>query len=151
MVHAEAYAQYHGKLTDFEISRSIDPNLPEYVWLDAGKIKQGLLNLLTNAVKYTDRGQVQLSLDMQVEDSRTILHCAVRDSGRGISDKDRAVMFMEFGRAFEVREIEGTGLGLALSKKLIERHGGAMGFISELGRGSTFWFTVPLVVDSLQA
>jgi signal transduction histidine kinase len=146
MVHAEAYAQYHGKLNAFDITRTIAPEVPEWVCLDSQKVKQVLLNLLTNAVKYTDRGQVHLHLSLQVEGSDTMLLCSVQDTGRGISDKDRPVMFMEFGRSFEVREIEGTGLGLALSKKLIERHGGAMGYTSELGRGSTFWFTVPLVV-----
>ena len=146
MAHAEAYAQYQGKLDNFGLTRSIDAAVPEYLMLDAQKVKQVLLNLLTNAVKYTERGQVHLNIGLQVEESRTMLQCSVRDTGRGISDKDRSMMFMEFGRSFEVREIEGTGLGLALSKKLVERHGGSMGFSSEVGRGSVFWFTLPLVV-----
>ena len=147
MVHAEAYALYRGKLHHFELTKTIDPELPEWICLDSQKIKQVVLNLLTNAIKYTDSGRVQLRVGLQVEESRTMVLCSVQDTGRGISDKDRPVMFMEFGRSFEVREIEGTGLGLALSKRLVERHGGAMGFTSQPGRGSTFWFTLPLVLE----
>ena len=147
LVHAESYAQYRGKLDNFTLRMTIDPAVPEWVCLDGQKVKQVLLNLLTNAVKYTDRGRVDLRVSLQDQAGRAMVLCEVQDTGRGIADKDRPVMFLEFGRSFEVREIEGTGLGLALSKKLIERHGGAMGYTSEFGRGSTFWFTVPLVLE----
>lgn len=147
LVHAESYARSKGKFDSLEFHRTIEPEVPRVVMLDAQKVKQVILNLLTNAVKYTDSGYVAFRLDLlpAAEGEGTArLRFAVQDTGRGVAIKDRAVLFHEFGRSFEVREIEGTGLGLALSKRLVERHGGQMDFTSEEGRGSRFWFTLPL-------
>lgn len=146
MTHAESYARSKRKLANLTFSKQIEDSVPPVLLLDGQKVKQVLLNLLTNAVKYTEQGYVHCRLGLVSIDDQSFLHCSVQDSGRGIADKDREVLFMEFGRAFEVREIEGSGLGLALSRKLIERHGGSMGFSSHEGNGSTFWFTLPLVL-----
>ncbi len=144
MVHAEAYASSKRKQSTLDFFKSIEAEVPEYALLDYQKIKQVILNLLTNAVKYTVQGFVSCRFDLSSEQGLPLLRVSVQDSGRGISIKDRARLFTEFGRVFEVREIEGSGLGLALSRRLVEKHGGELDFTSEEAKGSIFWFTVPL-------
>src|SRR5881296_1586470 len=109
---------------------------------DRGRLRQVLLNLLSNAIKFsTDGGRVTLSA--RLEDSGAV-RVAVSDSGIGIAPADQRKLFQEFVQldASESRRYEGTGLGLALSKRLVELHGGTIGVESELGKGSTFWFTL---------
>jgi signal transduction histidine kinase len=112
---------------------------------DERKLKQILINLLTNAVKFTkDGGSVALRA-RRVDDDVEI---AVADTGIGISSEDRDVIFEEFRQAGDewARNKEGTGLGLALTKRLVELHGGRIWVESELGRGSTFTLTLPVDV-----
>src|SRR5216117_914104 len=121
----------------------IEP-LPDHlvVTADRGRLRQVLLNLLSNAIKFsTDGGRVTLSA--RLEDSGAV-RVAVSDSGIGIAPADQRKLFQEFVQldASESRRYEGTGLGLALSKRLVELHGGTIGVESELGKGSTFWFTL---------
>jgi signal transduction histidine kinase len=116
---------------------------PLVVTGDRGRLRQVLLNLLSNAIKFTaDGGRIAVSA--RVEDTNRV-RVAVSDSGIGIAPADQAKLFREFVQldASNSRRYEGTGLGLALSKRLVELHGGAMGVESELGKGSTFWFTLP--------
>ena len=111
---------------------------------DERKIRQVLLNLLTNAVKFTPAGgRVELGAR---RDSHEIA-ITVKDTGAGIAPEDQARIFEEFAQARggARREQEGTGLGLTLSKKFVELHGGKIWVESELGKGSTFGFTLPLV------
>jgi signal transduction histidine kinase len=116
---------------------------------DERKLKQILINLLTNAVKFTkDGGSVTLRaqrLDGEVE-------IAVTDTGIGIAPEDRDLIFEEFRQAGDewARNKEGTGLGLALTKRLVELHGGRIRVESELGRGSTFTFSLPVDVRRTQ-
>src|SRR5947208_2062171 len=117
---------------------------PVSVRADRGRVLQILLNLLSNAIKFTpDGGHVMLTA--RVEDGGHHVRVAVRDTGIGIAPEDRAKLFREFVQldAAPSRRYEGTGLGLALSKRLVELHGGAIGVESALGQGSTFWFTLP--------
>ena len=117
---------------------------PVSVRADRGRVLQILLNLLSNAIKFTpDGGHVMLTA--RVEDGGRHVRVAVRDTGIGIAPEDRAKLFQEFVQldAAPSRRYEGTGLGLALSKRLVELHGGTIGVESELGKGSTFWFTLP--------
>jgi signal transduction histidine kinase/HAMP domain-containing protein len=110
---------------------------------DRGRLRQVLLNLLSNAIKFsTDGGRVTLSARLE-EPGR--VRVAVSDTGIGIDPTDQGKLFQEFVQldASTSRQYEGTGLGLALSKRLVELHGGTIGVVSELGTGSTFWFTVP--------
>src|SRR5881296_3664269 len=112
------------------------------VTADRGRLRQVLLNLLSNAIKFsTDGGRVTLSA--RLEDSGAV-RVAVSDTGIGIAPADQRKLFQEFVQldASESRRYEGTGLGLALSKRLVELHGGTIGVDSELGTGSTFWFTL---------
>ena len=109
---------------------------------DARKFKQILLNLLSNAVKFTpDGGQVTV----QAQAVGGVLTVAVTDTGIGIAEDDQAVVFDEFrqvGRHYTNKH-EGTGLGLALTKRFVELHGGTLALRSVLGQGSTFTFTLP--------
>jgi len=117
---------------------------PFTVTADRGRLLQVLLNLLSNAIKFTtDGGRVTLSA--RLGDGGRHVRVAVSDTGIGIAPHDQAKLFQEFVQldATPSRRYEGTGLGLALSKRLVELHGGTIGVESELGKGSTFWFTLP--------
>jgi signal transduction histidine kinase len=119
------------------------PAEPLVVRADRGRLRQVLLNLLSNAIKFTTDGG-RIAVGARIEDA-TRVRVAVSDSGIGIAPEDQAKLFREFVQldASNSRRYEGTGLGLALSKRLVELHGGAMGVESALGKGSTFWFTLP--------
>ena len=130
-------AMRHG----IELRLNAGPEVGE-IEADERKLKQILLNLLSNAVKFTpDGGRVEVSA-RAVSDAMEI---SVRDSGIGISAKDQAALFKEFRQVGndQARKAEGTGLGLALTKRLVELHGGAIFVQSELGKGTTFSFTLP--------
>ena len=103
-----------------------------------------LLNLLSNAIKFTTDGG-RIALSARLDETTGRVRIAVSDSGIGIAAEDQGKLFKEFVQldASASRRYEGTGLGLALSKRLVELHGGTIGLDSELGRGSTFWFTLP--------
>jgi len=110
---------------------------------DERKFKQILLNLLTNAVKFTPDGGRVAVLARRAGD---LLEVAVRDTGIGIAKDDQEAVFEEFrqvGRNYTNKQ-EGTGLGLALTRRFVELHGGTIRLESEPGRGSTFTFTIPL-------
>ena len=110
---------------------------------DERKVKQILLNLLSNAIKFTpEGGRVDVSAKMDTDK----VEIAVRDTGAGISAEDQASLFKEFQQVGSdtARKSEGTGLGLALTKKFVELHGGSIRVDSVLGKGSTFAFTLPL-------
>ena len=112
------------------------------VLADERKLKQIVLNLLSNAVKFTpDGGRVDVAARRDVDGIRV----EVRDTGIGIAPVDQAAVFEEFRQVGNdyTRKQEGTGLGLALTKRFVELHGGRIGVASEVGRGSTFWFTLP--------
>jgi two-component system, NtrC family, sensor kinase len=119
----------------------IDPRLGEVVG-DERKVKQVLLNLLSNAVKFTPEGG-RISVKAGRKDG--LVEIAVRDTGIGIAPEDQAAIFEEFRQvgSDETRKQEGTGLGLTLAKRFVELHGGRIWVESELGRGSTFAFTLP--------
>jgi signal transduction histidine kinase len=131
-------AQRHG----IGLSLKVDQQLGAFQ-ADERKFKQIVLNLLSNAVKFTpDGGKVDVSakrFDGKVE-------VAVRDTGIGIAPEDQAAVFEEFkqvGRDY-TKKAEGTGLGLTLTKRFVELHGGEIRLESTLGKGSTFTITLPL-------
>jgi signal transduction histidine kinase len=124
------------------LGQQIDPKLGQIV-ADERKFKQILLNLLSNAVKFTpDGGRIDVLATS--EDSNAII--AVHDTGIGIAPQDQAAVFEEFRQVGTdyTKKQEGTGLGLALTKKFVELHGGRIWLESELGKGSTFTFSIPL-------
>lgn len=120
----------------------ISPNLPEIV-ADPNRVSQVLTNLLTNAIKYTPAGG---SIWLRAEQQGDLIHVEVQDSGIGIAPEDQQRLFEQFFRSEDraVREEQGWGLGLNVTKQLVELMGGKIGFSSQLGKGSTFWFTLPL-------
>ena len=110
---------------------------------DERKVKQVLLNLLSNAVKFTpEGGRVDVTAQLDTDH----VEIAVRDTGAGIAPEDQASLFQEFRQVGRdrLRKAEGTGLGLALTKKFVELHGGRIRCESTLGKGSTFAFTLPM-------
>jgi signal transduction histidine kinase len=120
----------------------IDPGPGEIVG-DERKVKQIVLNLLSNAVKFTpEGGRISLTAGRKND----LVQIAVSDTGIGIAPEDQAAIFEEFRQvgSDETRKQEGTGLGLTLAKKFVELHGGRIWVESELGRGSTFTFTLPV-------
>jgi signal transduction histidine kinase len=115
------------------------------VTLDQHKFKQVLYNLLSNAVKFTDEGQVAIQISRLTQHE---LEIRVRDTGIGIKVEDIKRLFTEFEQldTGASRRFEGTGLGLALTKKIVEFQGGRIAVESELGHGSTFTVVLPLAV-----
>ncbi len=113
---------------------------------DERKVKQVLLNLLSNALKFTpEAGRVDVRAEMQSE----MAEISVTDTGVGIASEDQNAVFEEFRQVgTAAKKVEGTGLGLALSRKFIELHGGKISVKSEVGVGSTFTFTLPLHIDA---
>ncbi len=112
---------------------------------DRGKIKQVLLNLLTNAIKYNhENGSILVKTTTSIRHNDPFVEISVADTGNGISREDQQSMFQKFFRVADTAgTVQGTGLGLAISKFIVEAHGGAIWLESEVGAGSTFFFTVP--------
>src|SRR5690242_16705644 len=131
-------AQRHGIV----LGQQVDPKLGEIV-ADERKFKQILLNLLSNAVKFTPDGG-RIDVLARSEDGHAVV--AVHDTGIGIAPEDQSTVFEEFRQVGSdyTKKQEGTGLGLALTKKFVELHGGKIWLQSEPGKGSTFTFSIPL-------
>jgi len=130
-----------------ELSTLVEPGAPAGVRGDPGRVRQVLLNLLSNAVKFTDKGRVMVHVEaVSADGDEVTLRFEVSDTGIGIAPVDQARLFESFSQAdaSTTRKYGGTGLGLAISKQLVELMGGSMGVDSEVGRGTTFWFTVRL-------
>jgi signal transduction histidine kinase/ActR/RegA family two-component response regulator len=118
----------------------VDSSVPEWVLADHERLRQVLVNLLGNAIKFTAHGSVSL----EVAHSGNQLECTVRDTGIGIPREKQEIIFEAFQQADNStsRSYGGTGLGLTISKKLVESMGGHLMLASEPGQGSTFWFTI---------
>jgi signal transduction histidine kinase/HPt (histidine-containing phosphotransfer) domain-containing protein len=126
---------------------SAPSDLPR-VAADPRRVRQALLKLAENALKFTERGAVEILVEsIQSGDGKTHLRFAVTDTGHGIPDEVAKHLFEPFapGDTSYTRKHQGAGLGLAVAKRVVEQLGGAMGFESEAGSGSTFWFTLPSV------
>jgi TMAO reductase system sensor TorS len=130
-----------------ELDSAIDAGVPDALRADPGRLRQVLLNLVGNAIKFTDRGRVLVAVIHQGDvHARVSLRFEVSDSGAGIPVEAQARLFQEFSQVDQpaTRRVGGTGLGLAISKRIITAMGGTIGVTSAPGQGSTFWFTVDL-------
>lgn len=130
---------------DLGFSTEIDPGLPAKLYGDDGKIKQVLLNLLTNAVKYTEKGSFTLRMKLEERTAESVtIRYSVRDTGIGIRPEDMDKLFSAFERLDEKRNsgIQGTGLGLDISRQFVELMGDELRCDSVYGEGSTFYFTL---------
>ena len=124
-----------------------DPSIPQFVKGDPVRLRQVLLNLASNAIKFTENGEILVKASKFREtDERVVILFQVTDTGIGLSEAARKRLFQPFAQAdgSTTRKYGGTGLGLSISKRLVEMMGGEIGVSSEEKKGSTFWFTVPL-------
>jgi signal transduction histidine kinase len=120
-----------------------DDNIPRQIYSDEIKLKQILVNLLSNSVKYTQSGIITLSLTSHQD----ILKFKVNDSGKGISDQQRDKLFIPFANEFDKLNKVSSGLGLSIVKELTELLGSKIEFESQIGKGSAFWFEIPIAID----
>ena len=126
---------------------SVDPALPPYLQGDPGRLRQVLLNLMGNAIKFTERGQVALRIRrIDAPEGKVGLRFEIVDTGIGLTEDAKAKLFGSFTQADSSisRRFGGTGLGLAISKRLVALMGGEIGVDSEVGKGSTFWVEIAL-------
>jgi signal transduction histidine kinase/CheY-like chemotaxis protein/HPt (histidine-containing phosphotransfer) domain-containing protein len=131
-----------------QYSVTIDPNVRLAMRGDPTRLRQVLTNLVSNAIKFTERGAVAIQVNKRSESrTHTELLFAVRDTGIGIPAEAQAKLFKEFSQADNstTRTFGGTGLGLSICKRIVDLMGGQIGVKSEVGKGSVFWCTVPLL------
>jgi PAS domain S-box-containing protein len=144
----EVVALMAGKAEEkhLELGLSIMPNVPRRVIADPGRLKQILVNLVGNAIKFTSLGFVHVEVSAYGEGPRTGLRISVRDTGIGIAHAAQSALFQKFTQAdaSTTRRYGGTGLGLAICRQLVDLMGGTIGIDSTPGCGSTFWFSLPV-------
>ena len=132
---------------DLELILNLDPKLPRQLVGDPHRVQQIFLNLVGNAIKFTDKGEVLIQVKLASDDDKKAgLHCSVIDTGIGIPRQKLETIFQAFSQADNstTRKYGGTGLGLAISKDLVEKMGGVMWVESAVGSGSSFHFTAVL-------
>jgi signal transduction histidine kinase/FixJ family two-component response regulator len=127
------------------LSIEIDPSVPLYVKGDSVRLRQVLVNLIANAIKFTSEGGVTVTVRNINKTGNILLRFDITDTGIGVSEETQKNLFQPFVQAdgSTTRKYGGTGLGLSISKRIVELMGGTIGLTSELGVGSCFWFTVP--------
>ncbi|MBL8746217.1 MAG: PAS domain S-box protein [Phycisphaerae bacterium] len=137
-----------------EIICQVHPDVPAMVRGDADRLRQVLVNLINNAIKFTEKGAVVVRLTAETQTNDTVtVRFSVIDTGIGVQPDRIERLFKAFSQAEPTiaRTYGGTGLGLAISKQLAELMGGTIGVESQVGRGSTFWFTVALETSGIRA
>jgi CheY-like chemotaxis protein len=132
-----------------ELLAHVAPAIPEHLLGDPLRLGQILTNLVNNAVKFTERGEIRLNIELIERTGEKVqLKCSVRDTGIGMTPEQSAKLFQPFTQAdaSTTRRYGGTGLGLAVTRRLATLMGGESGVDSQLGQGSTFWFTARLEI-----
>jgi two-component system, sensor histidine kinase and response regulator len=132
---------------NLELTLSIDPDTPHLLRGDPARLRQVLLNLLANAIKFTERGEVGVAVSKLTENPReALLRFEVRDTGIGIPENKRHLLFLPFSQvdSSTSRHFGGTGLGLSIAREIVGAMGGTIAVNSTEGAGSTFWFTAKL-------
>lgn len=136
-----------------EIALNFNPSNPVYVIGDAARIRQITTNLVGNAIKFTETGYIKIDISSRkTNNNHTEFLCRIDDTGAGIPEDKRDKIFQKFTQADEstTRKYGGTGLGLAICKHLTEMMGGDIGVQSVEGKGSSFWFTLPLKIPNTE-
>jgi len=139
---------------DLEVLFRMDPKIPNTLKGDPLRLNQVLVNLGNNAVKFTEKGHILVSVDMlKIQKNQVVLKFCVTDSGIGMTPEQQKKLFKMFSQADSstTRKYGGTGLGLAISKRLVEMMGGEIFFESIAGKGSTFSFTLPMEIGQEKA
>jgi len=137
--------KYHAAKKGLELLLNISPNIPRFAVVDPVRLKQILVNLLGNAIKFTEAGEVEIKLTFVESDESTgKFRFSVRDTGIGISEDQQNKLFKAFTQAdtTTTRKFGGTGLGLTISNMLAKKMGGEIQIVSAQGKGSTFFFTI---------
>jgi len=150
VVHATAsLLAVRAREKHLELLAEVAPDVPRAVRGDPTRLRQVLMNLIGNAVKFTDEGEVVVSVNASTREGQAQVHFAVRDTGIGIAPENLASVFQEFTQADSTmtRRYGGTGLGLAISQRLVRLMGGQLAVESAVGTGSVFSFTLPFPVD----
>jgi hypothetical protein len=132
------------------LNYKIRPNVPKALLGDPGRIRQVLINLVGNSIKFTEAGEILITVEDQSSDRvNTRLHISVKDTGVGIPEDIQAKIFEAFSQAggSMARKYGGTGLGLTICVRLVELMGGRVWLDSQVGHGSTFHFTIHLLVQ----
>lgn len=146
-----AIMEFQAAKKGLRIFYEIQPDFPRYAEVDPVRLKQVLMNLLNNAVKFTEDGEVELTAGFEAIDEVTgKLYFHVRDTGIGITEEQRSKLFKAFSQVDSSisRRFGGTGLGLIISSQLVEQMGGSLGMESTYGVGSTFFFWIPAPFDT---
>src|SRR5881398_1959108 len=155
VVHATAtLLAVRAREKHLELTVDVPPDVPHLVRGDPTRLRQVLMNLIGNAIKFTEEGEVDVSAAwVASHGERTSVRFLVRDTGIGISEQQRATIFDEFTQADAsmTRRYGGTGLGLAIARRLVALMGGDLTVTSEIGRGSEFSFTLPFPVEATAA
>jgi len=143
---------FEAQRKNLTLTESVAADVPARVRVDENRLRQALTNLVSNAVKFTERGGVDVRLTLEAPGVPTKIRFEVVDTGEGVPEAFRDSMFQPFTQAESgaARRREGTGLGLSITKRLAEALGGTIGFDSTTGKGSTFWVTAtvePLAPD----
>lgn len=140
--------RFNAKAHNIQILHEIDSTVPHYIYGDPLRIKQILLNLLNNAIKFTEKGHVKLVCKL-LQGNENMLRFEVSDTGIGINEEAKNKLFSEFTQAdiSTTRKYGGTGLGLAICKNLVKLMKGSIGAESVVGEGSVFWFQIPFEIS----
>lgn len=135
---------------DLEIEAIIGVKCPKYIKTDPTRVRQLLDNLISNAIKYTDRGKITINADIDTHDDRDRMRISVTDTGSGISEAVQSSLFddLERGDHQDDFEIQGSGLGLSICRRIVRALNGEIGVESEINKGSTFWIELPVTIIS---
>ncbi|OHD81735.1 MAG: hypothetical protein A2355_07520, partial [Spirochaetes bacterium RIFOXYB1_FULL_32_8] len=133
-----------------ELLYQIDDSIPEFIIADSTRLRQVLINLISNAIKFTDQGSVFLRIQKKLKNNVAMLHFSIEDTGLGISPEKMSLLFEKFTQIENknTKKYKGSGLGLVICKSLVELMGGTIHVSSRLSQGSTFSFEIPLIEDT---